>query len=116
MVGKTKNPTIAEHLRFAKIIGRGCMACRAENIEQALPTEAHHLLSGGKRRGHKYSIPLCSWHHRGIPRPGWNTATTRDIFGPSLRLESRAFHARYGTDDELLDRVNAMINFDTEAA
>jgi hypothetical protein len=27
-------------------------------------------------------------------------------FGPSLRLESKAFRERYGTDDELLAKVN----------
>lgn len=115
MVGKTKSPTIAEQKRFGKIVDYGCLACRAEKVEQRQATEAHHLLSGGKRRGHRFSIPLCSWHHRGIPQPGWNVATTREIFGPSLRLESRTFHARYGTDDELLAIVNRVIE-STEAA
>lgn len=109
MVGKTKAPTVAERARFEKIIARGCLACRAERVYQAQRTEAHHLLSGGRRRGHAFTIPLCGWHHRGEPPPDWNTKTAREAFGPSLRLESRAFHARYGTDDELLARADHLI-------
>ncbi len=109
MVGKTKAPTKAESARIAKIIVCGCLACRAERVEQLQRTEAHHLLSGGRRRGHGFTVPLCGWHHRGEPPPHWTTLTARAAFGPSLRLESRAFHARYGSDDDLLAEVNAMI-------
>ncbi len=109
MVGKSKPATKAEKARFELIKARGCLACRAERCEQPLPTEAHHLLSGGRRRGHAFSIPLCQWHHEGLVRASFNTGTMRIVYGPSLRLESRAFHARYGSDDELLARVNALI-------
>lgn len=114
MVGKTKAPTVAEAARFEKIVALGCAAC---GFAPRCPcrTEAHHLLSGGKRRGHKYTIPLCSWHHRGEPPSGFTTREATVAFGPSLRLESRAFHARYGSDDELLGQVNELI-YPTEAA
>jgi hypothetical protein len=109
MVGKTKAATVAEQARIERIIARGCLACRTALAEQAQRTEAHHLLSGGRRRGHAFTVPLCGWHHRGEPPPGWNTKQAREAFGPSLRLESRAFHERYGSDDELLARVNELI-------
>jgi hypothetical protein len=33
----------------------------------------------------------------------------RLIFGPSLRLESKAFREAYGDDDSLLAKVNAQL-------
>jgi hypothetical protein len=106
----TGKPTKAQAARFEKIKRLGCAACLSRKMH--LPcgsTEAHHLLSGGIRRGHDESIPLGRWHHRGIPFTGWTTHEMEREFGPSLRLASKRFHEEFGSDDELLARVNKLI-------
>jgi hypothetical protein len=101
-------PTKAESARMARISRLRCVACWDTGLCCG-KTEVHHLLSGGKRRGHAYTIPLGLWHHQGIPLLESNTELMRLFFGPSLRLESKAFHERYGSDDELLAKVDALI-------
>ncbi len=106
MHSKAKRATKAEKERMAKLKGMPCVACLWWILLQDSPTEVHHLLSGNKRRGHHYTVPLCVYHHRGIP------AATKDeekTIGPSLARSSKAFHAAFGTDDELLARTNAML-------
>ena len=86
--------------RFDAFRRIGCVACRKEGLGiQA--ADVHHLLSGGRRRGHRFTIPLCPWHHRGATMQCSRADMTED-FGPSLAHGSKAFRARYGTDDELL--------------
>jgi hypothetical protein len=102
--------TKAHAERFEAIKSLGCLACRKLGLAMFCgPIEAHHLLSGGRRRGHKESIPLGRWHHRGIPWQTLNTRQMADAFGPSLRLQSKLFHATFGTDDELLAEAERLI-------
>ena len=86
------NETQRRWLRFPDI---GCMACRVEGFHNP-QTQVHHLnqfgLAGKKRRGDKFSIPLCPFHHQGIGTG----------IGPSLAKQSKAFRQKYGSDDELL--------------
>lgn len=105
---RTKRPTKSESARMARIKQLRCVACWDTPFCCGV-TEIHHLLSGGRRRGHAFSVPLGVWHHRGIPLPSYSLIEATAIFGPSLRLSSRAFHERYGTDDELLAKVNKLI-------
>jgi hypothetical protein len=64
----------------------GCVVCLVhERIFS--PSEPHHLLSGGRRRGHLYTIPLCPPHHRFGLNNG--QATSRDQC-------RRRFEERYG--------------------
>lgn len=117
---KAKAATKQEKTRMARIVELGCVACRING--RAAPTaEIHHLLDGGNRRGHAFSIGLCMWHHRGVPfllkslGSDWNVSplgaiveNTADL-GPSLYHDARAFHARYGTDSELLEFQNKLL-------
>lgn len=65
--------------------------------------DAHHTLSGGRRRGHGATLGACPWHHRGLPPTGYsNPDATALVFGPSLHHHRKAFLATYGTDDQLL--------------
>lgn len=103
-------PTKAEKIRLGLITQMRCVACWGSSLCCG-KTEAHHLnldgKAGQKRRGHSYTVPLGKWHHQGIPLPGYTTKEMRFHFGPSLKLESKAFRERYGTDDQLLATVNA---------
>jgi hypothetical protein len=100
--------TKAEKERMSTLSRIRCVACWSTDLCCG-KTEVHHTLSGGRRRGHLYTVPLGLWHHQGIPLPGYTTKQMRLIFGPSLRLHSKAFRAQYGTDDELLEKVNNLI-------
>jgi hypothetical protein len=88
------------------------MACVQEGVGQPFPTEVHHLVDRGYRKhsgGHDATIPLCSWHHRGLQLYQWIKAEMVAKYGPSLALEKRKFAAKYGTERQLLARVNSVL-------
>lgn len=87
---------------MARIVELGCVACRSEHPESLCPLEVHHLLDGGVRRGHEFTVCLCAWHHRGMPPNGFNVTTATNMFGPSLYHNGRAFRALYGDDNALM--------------
>ena len=116
---KPSPPTAAHHARWdaAKLLG--CVACRiiATNVpprrknDQAL--EIHHLNEGGaagrKRRGHEFTICLCRWHHQGeLPR-GMREFQAEMQYGPSLKRASKRFRETFGTDDQLLEYQNRIL-------
>lgn len=107
MVGRTRTPTKAQRLRFARIKWLGCIACRIEGAH-GVPPEIHHITEGGRRLGHDYTIGLCVWHHRGQSELPAHMAELR--FGPSLARSKRDFVARYGTERELLSHVNDLLD------
>lgn len=99
------SPTVAESDRMKKIKLMGvCLACRQNGNETDM-VEIHHLNADGKagqkRRGHRFTIGLCSWHHRGVIPQGWNAKEMDSQFGPPL-TDSRKFRFWFGKDDELL--------------
>jgi hypothetical protein len=75
--------------------------------------EIHHLndggLHGGKRRGDDFTIPLCTWHHRGVQLPGLSRDAMTTIHGPSWAGGSKPFRAFFGSDDSLLSLANKLI-------
>ncbi len=81
----------------------GCIACLVDNLctpANPTPAEPHHLLDGGRRRGHLFTIPLCPPHHRaGEHNPHY---TSRDQC-------RRRFEARYGTEESLLQRTRSLV-------
>jgi hypothetical protein len=107
----TVNPA-ARQARFSRLRQMGCICCWKLGLPGIVP-EIHHLNGGGhagqKRRGDEFTIPLCRWHHQGISGSD-GMAHFRMMYGPSLKLHSRAFRAEFGTDDELLEKVNDMID------
>ena len=129
MVGKAKPANKAEKSRMERLAAMPCMACvielelcrKARKLGEPIPlirhcglTEVHHLLSGNKRRGHAFTVPLGSWHHRAALVGAYAHLVTRsemaEFCGPSLAMNSKAFRARYGTDDQLLARTNELIH------
>lgn len=112
---KRRKATQEELERLAAVRAMPCIACQIFGVyNQPFPTEVHHQNLGGKagqrRLGHMNSVPLCSWHHVGTVTPGVNSITMNALYGPSLARQSKRFRERYGTDDELLARVNALLN------
>lgn len=99
--------------RYEALRELGCVACRLEKWHGNLPVEIHHLVDKGYRKhsgGNQATIGLCTWHHRGEPIMGHTLTWMRGIYGPSMRLESREFARVYGTQRELLARVNEMLS------
>lgn len=105
------NPRAREH-RFRRLKEMGCFPCDSIGIPDVYP-EIHHLNGGGhagqKRRGDEFTIPLCEWHHQGKLIPGQTETQMLMSFGPSLKLHSRLFRHRFGSDDGLLAKVNKRI-------
>jgi len=84
--------TAAEREWLDAICRLGCCVC-IRTGRGASPAEPHHLLSGGRRIGHRSSIPLCAIHHR----TGGNTREW--VARHPHRVE---FVRRYGSEQELL--------------
>ena len=83
--------------RFQRFQDIGCIACRQHG--EYRQADVHHLLSGGRRRGHEFTIPLCPYHHRNVGVG----------IGPSLACGSKPFHEAFGSDEELLARTNRLL-------
>lgn len=113
MKSKAKPPTVAERAHLAAVKALPCVACSALHILSpdwaCGPTEVHHLLSGNKRRGHMFVLPLGRWHHRAVTLSGWSAGLMDGVYGPSLARGSKPFRDRFGSDDELLAKVHAML-------
>lgn len=102
-----KPATKAEKAHLQKVKALPCAACvKRKLLIQCGITEAHHTLSGGRRRGHMHVVSLGTWHHRAVPLSGWTSAEMTAYFGPSLANGSKPFHAAFGTPEELLEETN----------
>ncbi len=88
----------ADNARFRALHELGCIACDLRGLDYAAP-DIHHLLSGGKRRGHQFTIPLCPAHHRGV----WHSP---ELHGPSLAKTPKRFRQEFGSDESLLALTN----------
>ena len=99
--------TKADIARFRLFQKIGCVACRKRGISSQ--ADVHHLLSGGKRLGHQYTIPLCPWHHRGNPPDGMLVAESEARFGPSLARGPKRFRAEFGSDSILLAQTDLLL-------
>jgi len=102
---RTKQAKIAmknsDKNRLDALSQMGCIACRIAGYG-ITPPEIHHIRHGvgmGQRNNHSMTIPLCPQHHRG-------TAGNKV---PSVHGSPRAFALAFGTELELLDRVNRMM-------
>jgi hypothetical protein len=99
----TGKPTKAQLLHFGKLQFFGCCACRRRGLWRA--AEIHHLVDKGTRKlsgGHDAVLPLCAWHHRGVPDLGVRRIVMERVLGPSMALEKRAFVEEFGSERELL--------------
>ena len=99
--------------RYDQLQKLGCVACLISSggWEAA---DVHHIVDKGYRKhsgGNQATIPLCPWHHRGVPTEGRSMTWMRNWRGPSLALESKAFAETYGTQRDLLAKVNNMLTY-----
>lgn len=91
--------TKAEKQWLDAITQLGCIVCFLAG-KPGTPAEPHHMLSGGRRMGHLFTIPLCYMHHRSGRND--DRVTSRD-------QNQRRFELRYGTERELLEQTRALV-------
>lgn len=92
--------TNADRIRIESFRHIGCI------ISGSSQYDVHHLVEGGKRLGDAFTIPLHPWYHRGVPFEGHDNVDMMAKFGPSLERHKKAFVKKYGTERELLAKVN----------
>ena len=95
-MAKKKVKTKAEKERLQTIAEMPCYACFQDGVE--MQSEVHHIRKHtgmGLRPSHFDTIPLCSGHHR-----------TNKI---SVHLGKIEFEKKYGTQQEILKKVNREI-------
>ena len=114
----TKAPTKSEKARMAKVAALGCICCRLlEGREGELPVaEIHHLLECGRRRGHRFTVGLCFFHHRGVVPYGLCKQGAVESLGPSLADGTVPFRRRWGSDDFLLEMTDRLISSEPSPA
>ncbi len=94
-------PTAEEKRWMDAIVAHGCVACILDGQEPR-PTTVHHILRGGRRLGHAYSLPLCDpGHHQG----GWPMGIL------SVHPWRAQFQLRYGDELELLAMLREKLGF-----
>ena len=100
----TRAPTKYEAERIEAMKKHGCVACAVLGVPNLNELELHHILDGGKRMGHYFSIFLCAGHHQGR----W-TEGQLDWIEPKQRFAisdgRKRFNAIYGTERLLWERV-----------
>lgn len=101
MKHSTGTPTVYEARRIDDFRLVGCIACWMLGYPET-PYDVQHFLSGGTRRGHAASCPLCPPHHRGV------------AFDPALHIvcfakQPTAFRQIFGSDDELIALTDRLI-------
>ena len=91
-----KRPTVEEKKYMSQVADYGCIACHQDGLN--VPAEIHHIRKHtgmGLRPSHFNILPLCSVHHR-----------TGKI---SVHLGKQAFIDKYGTEQQLQQRVRERI-------
>lgn len=107
-------PTKEEAQRMKIIKAMGCMLTWAKFGEKKY-AEVHHILIGGKRAGHWYTIPLSPWYHQRICDPGKTMEEMRAKYGASTRDGSKLFvAAHHYTELELWQKLQVILGLDDE--
>lgn len=96
-----RTATAAEKRWMARVADYGCIVCRNQG-RGYVPCAVHHILSGGRRKGHMHTIGLCDpGHHQGAPKGSGEL---------SRHPDKARFEAAYGTEEELLDQTRKILD------
>lgn len=94
-----KTKTEAEKTHLNRVAQLGCIVCNNLMMGRT-PAEIHHLRDGqgvSQRSNHFRVIPLCPTHHR------------TGGYGVAFHAGEKAFEEKYGTELELLEQVNSLL-------
>jgi hypothetical protein len=92
-------PTTEEREWMDWLAQQPCVACWIDGVQSG-PVQIHHILRGGQRVGHLFTLPLCAGHHQ------HDTSTGLVARHP---FKSR-FEKRYGLELELLHKLRGQFN------
>jgi len=101
---KTKSKTKSEKEHLSKVVELGCIACRVIGYADT-PAEIHHCRTGqglSQRADHFHVLPLCPHHHRTGP------------YGEALHAGRQKWEHKFGTEIDLLEIVNQMVDEEIE--
>ena len=104
--------------RFMRLQDIGCLCCLKEGYP-GVPVDVHHIVDKGYREhsgGHAATLPLCPWHHRGVPPGGLSIDEALFRVGPSLALHKKRFVETFGTERHLLEETDLLIEAMERAA
>lgn len=65
MKHSTGKPTKEEAQRIKLIMSMSCAVCALHGDVSKRALECHHIVRGGRRLGHWYTLQLCKGHHQG---------------------------------------------------
>lgn len=99
MPKSSPSPTKAEKSRWDRFRNIGCITCLLSSGVKGEPYDIHHLLVGGRRAGHWFTIPLCPSHHR-------------DPNQPSIAAGSKVFSSIHGTEWDAWLKTQHLLNLD----
>lgn len=101
MKSRKIRPTAEESTWMDAVAELGCIVCRRQN-RGYVPCAVHHIVEGGRRVGHLFTIGLCDpGHHQNTPDP-------EQI---SRHPNKARFTAAYGSEYELLEITQAILNW-----
>lgn len=83
------------------IVQIGCIACLVTGIS-GTPGAVHHMLRGGRRMGHLFTLCLCDPGHHKMP-PADSGKIPRHPF-------KRRFETAYGSEHKLLELTRQLVN------
>lgn len=104
-----KQATLPDKVRFRKLSELGCIACW-KTFGAFVQGEIAHVTHAGRRAGHDATFSLCPVHHRGLLPDGLTQQQCDATFGPSFAKNKHAFEEAFGTEDELLEETNRLLN------
>lgn len=99
-----KQPTKADLLRYSAIKEVGCIPCWLEG-RSFEPCDVQHVVKGRKRLGNSMTYGCCPAHHRGV----FQSKAHEQETGPSLARSPKDYHAKYGSEESLVELCNKMI-------
>ncbi len=88
----------------------GCIACFIQHHVHAPGGDYNHIPLG-HNSSHRFGFLLCPWHHVGIVDEGQTAKSMTEMHGPSMRHEKRAFVARFGDTQHLLNKMDDAIGW-----
>ncbi len=116
-MGPTERITPADRDRFEAMRAIGCVVSAVFFQKLGTPGQVHHIKAGDRRLGHQATICLTPWFHEGTPPlirhagrlQQLSVSEATRMFGPSMAINPEAFQARFGTQMELLEMQDALI-------
>ena len=94
------NPTKQEKEYWSRIAEFGCIACRIDGYRNPI-VSIHHCDGRTKKGSHMKVIALCAGHHQ--------DGTGNDKTMLAIHPFKRRFEAKYGTQQELMDMTNKLL-------